>query len=138
MRKLRHLLRHRPALIILITLITVLIIGVSGSIISGPLFVVQPLPVPKFWAGIFLTVNAALGLVALCLVYRNLHRFEKLRTWQERGFSRGAFLVVFAGFLGSLARAFTEPTVSLGTPVYLIGILFIIWASIRSPERFEN
>lgn len=129
-------LTGRPALII-VTL--VLVFGIVGSIVTRDIgFMASPLDVPDVVAGLGMKINGVLAGLCMILVYRNLHRFEDQWTWQERGFSRGVFLVIFAGVLGYLARAFTEPTVTMGTPVYTVGILWIIWASVRSPERFED
>lgn len=129
-----ELLRRRPALIIVI--LTVLIGAMGTALTDGIDFMVTPLPVPKLMAGLGMSTNGILALVAMVMVYRNLHRYEERWTWQEAAFARGTFLIVFAGVLGYLARAFTDPSVTLGTPVYTIGILFLIYASVRPPERF--
>lgn len=129
-------IRNRPSLCIVIVTV---IVGIIGTILGdGWGFLVRPLPVPRFWAMLGMTTNCVLATIAMIYVYRNLHRFERDWTWQERGFSRGTFLIVFAGSLGYFGRAFTEPSATLATPVYTIGVLWLIWASIRIPERFDK
>ena len=129
------LIRRRPAAGVVVL---VLIVAVVGVVLEGFDFIAAPLPVPRFWAAMGMTTNLVLATIAMVLVYRNLHRYEEQWTWQERGFSRGTFLIIFAGSIGYFARAFTDPSATLGTPVYTIGALWLIWASVRSPERFEE
>lgn len=136
MKSLLNLVRRRPLLVIVST---VLVVAVVGTILGdGYEFLARPLPFfSKGAAGTWAIFNVLISLVTMGVVYRNIYRYETKWTWQELAFSRGAFLLVFAGWLGYLARIQT-PVVSLGTPLFSLGVLAMLYASLRPPVRFEE
>lgn len=112
--------------------------GLFGTIVYGPSFITRPWPVPPLLAGAWMAFNLCLAVIAFAFIYRNLYRHINDLTWQELGGARGTLLLLFAGFLGYLGRAFTEPSITMGTAVYTVAALTLIWSTVRPPERFEG
>jgi len=117
---------------------TTTLVAIAGSIINGLSFVTDPIPFPALAAGVWMTINGILAAVAIFAIYRNVTRYRDILTWQEFSFARGVFIVIFAGLMGYMARAFEDPSITLGTPVFTIGILYLIWASLNRPVRFTR
>ena len=113
-------------------------ISLIGSFVYGADFLIRPLPFPEMVAGVWFAFNWALAIMAAYLVSRNSLTFRERWTWQEMAFSRGVFLLLFGAVLGYTARIFNDPTVTLAAPLFTIGLLLLIWASVRFPERFED
>lgn len=132
----KDLLRRRPVTVVVALTFVVMIIGV---IFHGWDFILDPLPVSGNIAGYWFTFNLALSVMAFVLIWLNLSRFEERWNWQELVFLRGVLLLVFGASLGYLARAFGDnATLSLGTPLSTVGLMLLIYGSIRMPERFED
>lgn len=131
----RNFLRDYP---VATTVTLVSIGGVVGTIVFGLGFIAKTWPVAPLWAGVWMCFNICLAVIAFACIYRNMYRSMTHLTWQERGFTRGVLLLLFAGVLGYLARAFSQPTVSMGSAVFTLSCLVLIWATVRPPERFEG
>lgn len=112
--------------------------SVVGMIIDGPHFLTRAIRVPEPVAQVWMLMNLFLVLGALFYVGRNMIVFIGGWNWQELGYNRGTFMLLFAGALGYLGRVFESPAITLGTPLFTAGVLMIIWATVRPPERLEK
>lgn len=119
----------------------VLMLGVValGTFLSGPDFIVTPLPINQWWANFWLTFNGVLAFVTLGSVYRNLLLFEDDWTWQEISIIRGICWVLAGSAIGYITRVYTHSgSVTLGTPAITLGMLALLYGTLRTPVRFEE
>jgi hypothetical protein len=124
----------------ILTVIAVLVfLGVViGVARDGWDFLSSTIELPGSMATIWFLFNSILALGAMVAVKRSLLAFADEWTWQEVAFSRGVFMVMLGSVLGYMSRAWDTTGISLGTPLFTLGVLWLISAMVRPPERFEK
>lgn len=89
-------------------------------------------------AEIWRDFNVVLGIFAIYFVARRHAEYRHAWNDQERAFSRAVLVLILAVLVAQAFGAYANFPFSIGVPLVTIGFVFLVSATVRTPDRFRD